>query len=42
MLGPHNRKEHENDMELVAIVSFAVIFLSGILWASRRPSEEHH
>lgn len=29
-------------MELVAIVSFAVIFIGGILWASRRPAEEHH
>jgi hypothetical protein len=29
-------------MELVAIVSFAVIFLSAILWASRRPADEHH
>jgi hypothetical protein len=31
----------ENEMEIVAIVSFAVIFISGILWASRRPVEEH-
>jgi hypothetical protein len=29
-------------MELVAIVSFTVIFISGILWASRRPADEHH
>lgn len=29
-------------MEVVAIVSFAVIFISGILWASRRPAEDHH
>jgi hypothetical protein len=29
-------------MELVTIVSFAVIFLSAILWASRRPVDEHH
>jgi hypothetical protein len=29
-------------MELVTIVIFAVIFLSGILWASRRPADEHH
>jgi hypothetical protein len=29
-------------MELLVIVSFAVIFIGGILWASRRPADEHH
>jgi hypothetical protein len=29
-------------MELLVIVSFTVIFLSAILWASRRPVTEHH
>jgi hypothetical protein len=29
-------------MEVATIVSFGVIFLSAILWASRRPVDEHH
>jgi hypothetical protein len=29
-------------MEVVTIVSFGVIFLSAILWASRRPVDDHH
>ena len=29
-------------MELVAVVSFTVIFIGAILWASRRPVDEHH
>jgi len=29
-------------MEVLAIVSFTVIFLTGIIWASRRPAGEHH
>lgn len=29
-------------MELVGIISFTVIFLGAILWATRRPVEEHH
>jgi hypothetical protein len=29
-------------MALVVIGSFAVLFFSGILWATRRPADEHH
>jgi hypothetical protein len=29
-------------MELVAIVSFTVVFFIAILWASRRPVDDHH
>lgn len=42
MLGPKIRKEHENEMELIGIASFVVIFLSAVLWATRRPVDEHH
>jgi len=29
-------------MALVVIVSFVAIFFIGILWATRRPADEHH
>ena len=29
-------------MALVVIGSFAILFLSAILWATRRPADEHH
>ena len=29
-------------MALIVISTFAVVFLSSILWASRRPTDEHH
>jgi hypothetical protein len=29
-------------MEILVIGSFAVIFLSGIIWATSRRAEEHH
>jgi hypothetical protein len=37
-----NRKGGTVPMAVLAICCFAVIFISGILWATRRPAEEHH
>lgn len=37
-----NPKEELVSMEILAICSFAVIFISGILWATRPSAEPHH
>lgn len=38
---PHPQEERVS-MEILAICSFAVIFITGILWATRHPAEDHH
>jgi hypothetical protein len=40
---PHtNIQQGASIMALVVIGSFVVLFLGAILWATRRPADEHH
>jgi hypothetical protein len=41
-MAPSPQRKELVSMEILVICSFAVIFISGILWATRRAAEEHH